>query len=93
MLVAVTGRRVGGHNSTRGAAHGHAILSDRPHRYPTEMIAHPVRLYERFPPSYRGVQELMYEQEIVGSDETIRAKPATERGRSPTMTATECSTA
>ena len=46
--------------------------SYRCHRYPAEVIAHCVRLYYRFPLSYRGVEELMLERGIVVSYESIR---------------------
>jgi len=46
--------------------------SYRQHRYPAEIIAHCVRLYYRFPLSYRGVEELMLERGVVVSYETIR---------------------
>ncbi len=46
--------------------------SYRQHRYPAEIIAHCVRLYYRFPLSYRGVKELMFERGVVVSYETIR---------------------
>ena len=41
-------------------------------RYPAEIIAHCVRLYYRFPLSYRGIEELMLERGIVVSYESIR---------------------
>ncbi len=47
-------------------------LSYRQHRYPAEVIAHCVRLYFRFPLSYRGVEELMFERGVLVSYETIR---------------------
>jgi putative transposase len=46
--------------------------SYRQHRYPAEIIAHCIWLYYRFPLSYRGVEELMFERGIVVSYETIR---------------------
>lgn len=46
--------------------------SYRQHRYPAEIIAHCVRLYYRFPLSYRGVEELMFERGLIVSYETIR---------------------
>lgn len=46
--------------------------SYRQHRYPAEVSAHCVRLYYRFPLSYRGVEELMFERGVVVSYETIR---------------------
>ena len=49
-----------------------AAPSYRQHRYPAEIIAQCVRLYYRFPLSYRGVEELMFERGVVVSYETIR---------------------
>ena len=49
-----------------------SALSYRQHRYPAAIIAHCVRLYFRFPLSYRGVEELMFERGVVVSYETIR---------------------
>jgi len=49
-----------------------AIPSYRQHRYHREIIAQCVRLYDRFPLSYRGVEELMFERGVVVSYETIR---------------------
>lgn len=49
-----------------------SIPSYRQHRYPAEIIAHCVRLYVRFPLSYRAVEELMFERGVVVSYETIR---------------------
>ena len=46
--------------------------SYRCHRYPAEIIAHCVRLYSRFPLSYRGVEELMLERGVIVSYESIR---------------------
>jgi putative transposase len=46
--------------------------SYRCHRYPAEIIAHCVRLYYRFPLSYRGVEELMFERGVIVSYESIR---------------------
>ena len=48
------------------------VPSYRQHRYPAEIIAHCVRLYYRFPLSYRGVEELMFERGVVVSYEAIR---------------------
>jgi putative transposase len=47
-------------------------VSYRCHRYPAEIIAQCVRLYYRFPLSYRGVEELMFERGVVVSYESIR---------------------
>jgi putative transposase len=47
-------------------------LSYRQHRYPGEVIAHCVRLYYRFPLSYRDVEELMFERGVIVSYESIR---------------------
>jgi len=44
----------------------------RCHRYPAEIIAHCVRLYYRFPLSYRGVEELMLDRGVAVSYESIR---------------------
>jgi putative transposase len=49
------------------------VLSYRQHRYPAEIIAHGVRLYYRFPLSYRGVEELMFERGVLVSYATIRS--------------------
>lgn len=43
------------------------------YRYPAEIIAQVVRLYYRFPLSYRGVEELLFERGVVVSYETIRS--------------------
>jgi putative transposase len=48
------------------------IPSYRQHRYPAAIIAQCVRLYYRFPLSYRGVEEMMFERGVVVSYETIR---------------------
>ncbi len=48
------------------------IPSYRQHRYHREIIAQCVRLYDPFPLSYRGVEELMLEQGVMVSYETIR---------------------
>jgi putative transposase len=42
------------------------------HRFPMTIIQHAVRLYHRFPLSYRDVQELLYRRGIVVSHETLR---------------------
>ncbi|CAM5626582.1 hypothetical protein SHIRM173S_02223 [Streptomyces hirsutus] len=42
------------------------------HRYPVEIISHCVRLYHRFPLSFREVEELMLERGVLVSHETIR---------------------
>jgi putative transposase len=49
-----------------------SAVSYRQHRYPAAIIAHCVRLYFRFPLSYRGVEELMFERGVIVSYETIR---------------------
>ncbi len=46
--------------------------SYRQHRYPADIIVHCVRLYYRFPLSYRGVEEMMFERGVVVSYEAIR---------------------
>ena len=46
--------------------------SYRQHRYPAEFIVHCVRLCDRFPLSYRGVEEMMFERGVVASYEAIR---------------------
>jgi putative transposase len=46
--------------------------SYRRHRYPAAIIAQCVRLYYRFPLSYRGVEELMFERGVIVSYESIR---------------------
>jgi putative transposase len=53
-------------------------MPDRPghvhrHRFPTEIIAHAVWLYHRFALSFRDVEELLFEREIIVSYESIRA--------------------
>ncbi len=45
----------------------------RGYRYPADIIAQAVRLSYRFPLSYRGVEELLFERGVVVSYETIRA--------------------
>ena len=52
-------------------------VPDRPnpyhgHRFPREVIAHAVRLYLWFAPSYRDVEELLAERGIQVSHETVR---------------------
>jgi putative transposase len=42
------------------------------HRYPVEVISHCVRLYFRFPLSFREVEELMLERGMTVSHETVR---------------------
>ncbi|MGW1901346.1 IS6 family transposase [Streptomyces hirsutus] len=42
------------------------------HRYPVEIISHCVRLYHRFPLSFREVEELMLQRGVLVSHETIR---------------------
>lgn len=37
------------------------------HRYPVEIISHCVRLYHRFPLSFREVEELILERGVVVS--------------------------
>jgi putative transposase len=46
--------------------------SYRGFRYPTEIIAHCVWLYHRFPLSLREVQEMMLERGVIISHETVR---------------------
>jgi putative transposase len=48
------------------------VPSYRCHCYPAAIIAKCVRLYYRFPVSYRGVEELMFERGVVVSYESIR---------------------
>jgi putative transposase len=48
-------------------------LSYRGYCYPADIIAQAVRLYYRFPLSYRGVEELLFERGVVVSYETIRS--------------------
>ncbi len=43
------------------------------YRYPAEIIIQAVRLYYRFPLSYRGAEELLFERSVVVSYKTIRA--------------------
>src|SRR5262249_27597237 len=42
------------------------------HRFPGEIISHGVWLYDRFPLSYRDVEELLFERGIIVSHEAIR---------------------
>ncbi|SFX75727.1 putative transposase [Streptomyces atratus] len=42
------------------------------HRYPAEVISRCVWLYFRFPLSFREVEELMLERDVIVSYETIR---------------------
>ena len=42
------------------------------HRYPVEIISHCVWLYFRFPLSFREVEELMLERDVIVSYETVR---------------------
>src|SRR5262249_49290816 len=57
----------------RGSTMSTTSPSYRGYRYPAEVIAQCVRLYYRFPLSYRGVEELLFERGVVVSYETIRA--------------------
>ncbi len=41
-------------------------------RFPQEVIAHTVRLYFRFPLSYRDVEELLFAWGVVVTYETVR---------------------
>jgi len=41
-------------------------------RFPAEIISHGVRLYSRFTPSYRDVQELLLARVVAVSHEAIR---------------------
>jgi putative transposase len=47
-------------------------VSYKRHRFPSEIIAHAVWLYFRFPLSLRLVEEMLLERGIVVSYETIR---------------------
>jgi len=47
-------------------------VSYKRHRFPRELIAHGVWLYFRFPLSFRLVEEMLIERDIVVSYETIR---------------------
>ncbi|WP_406723564.1 IS6 family transposase [Streptomyces sp. GD-15H] len=51
---------------------GDASPSFRGHRYPVEVISHCVRLYVRFPLSFREVEELMLQRGVIVSHETVR---------------------
>ena len=42
------------------------------HRFPSEIIAYAVRLYFRFPLSYRDVEDLLAERGVEVTDESIR---------------------
>lgn len=57
--------------------------SDRGYRFPREIIAHCVWLYDRFNLSFRDIQERMLERGIVVSHETIRLELTTGQ-RTPT---------
>jgi putative transposase len=50
-----------------------AAVSYKGFRFPTEIIAHAVWLYHRFPLSFREVEELLLARGIAVSHETIRA--------------------
>ncbi|MEV0695534.1 IS6 family transposase [Streptomyces sp. NPDC050388] len=56
----------------RGSLVSSVSPSYQGHRYPVEIIAHCVRLYHRFPLSFREVKELMLERGVLVSHETIR---------------------
>jgi len=49
-----------------------STLSYARHRFPPKVIQHAVRLYFRFTPSYRDVEDLLAERGIVVSCETVR---------------------
>lgn len=49
-----------------------ATVSYQGFRFPAEIISHAVRLYHRFPLSFREVEELLLACRIVVSHETIR---------------------
>lgn len=49
-----------------------SCVSYKRHRFPSELIAHAVWLYFRFPLSFRLVEEMLLERGIVVSYETIR---------------------
>ncbi|GAB3176843.1 IS6 family transposase [Streptomyces incanus] len=49
-----------------------ASPSYKGHRYPVEVISHCVRLYFRFPLSFREVEELMLGRGVLVSHETVR---------------------
>lgn len=51
-----------------------AVLSSlyKGHRYPTEIISHCVRLYHRFPLSFREVEEMLMARGVIVSYETTR---------------------
>jgi putative transposase len=48
------------------------LVSYKRHRFPSQIIAHAVWLYFRFPLSLRLVEEMLLERGIVVSYETIR---------------------
>jgi transposase-like protein len=50
-----------------------ATVSYKGFRFPAEIISHAVRLYHRFPLSFREVEELLLAPGIIVSHETIRA--------------------
>ncbi|MFF9490659.1 IS6 family transposase [Streptomyces sp. NPDC014676] len=56
----------------RGSLVSSTPPSYKGHRYPVEIISHCVRLYFRFPLSFREVEELMLERGVLVSHETIR---------------------
>jgi putative transposase len=47
-------------------------VSYKRHRFPSQIIAHAVRLYFRFPLSLRLVDEMLLERGIAVSYETVR---------------------
>ncbi len=49
-------------------------ISDRRHRFPPEIIRHPIWLYLRFTLSGRDVEELLAERGLDVSDETVRRR-------------------
>jgi putative transposase len=56
----------------------HLVTSASPayrgYRYPADVIAQAVRLYFRFPLSYRGIEELLFERGVVVSYETCAVR-------------------
>ena len=56
---------------------GNVSPSYKGHRYPVEVISHCVRLYHRFPLSFREVEELLLQRGVIVSYETIRRWCAT----------------
>ncbi|MCX4404379.1 IS6 family transposase [Streptomyces sp. NBC_01764] len=55
-----------------GGVRGEHVAVVQGDRYPVEVISHCVRLYFRFPLSFREVEELMLRRGVIASYETVR---------------------